>query len=277
MGLAAAADIVIATPRARFALAETSLGLPPAQIAPYLVARLGERVARRLALTGARLDGAAKRRRSDSPTSTARRTAARQLAATPQIRRALRARRQRRNQAAVRALPRCAARRLYRASGRAKLRRRRARRRGARGARGVPRKARAGLGEPGMTAPRFDALLIANRGEIACRIIRAARAEGLRDRRRLQRRRRRRAACAARRRRGPHRPGAGRAILSVHSRPASRRRKPPAPSAIHPGYGFLAENADFARSRRRQPASSSSGRRPRRSARWATRAPPRRG
>jgi isohexenylglutaconyl-CoA hydratase len=58
MGLAAAADIVIATPRARFALTETSLGLPPAQIAPYLVARLGARVATRLALTGARLTGA---------------------------------------------------------------------------------------------------------------------------------------------------------------------------------------------------------------------------
>jgi isohexenylglutaconyl-CoA hydratase len=57
MGLAAAADIVIATARARFMLAETSLGLPPAQIAPYLVARIGERAARRLALTGARLDG----------------------------------------------------------------------------------------------------------------------------------------------------------------------------------------------------------------------------
>ncbi len=57
MGLAAASDIVIATARARFALTETSLGLPPAQIAPYLAARLGERVARRLALTGARLDG----------------------------------------------------------------------------------------------------------------------------------------------------------------------------------------------------------------------------
>jgi isohexenylglutaconyl-CoA hydratase len=57
MGLAAAADIVIATPRARFALTETSLGLPPAQIAPYLIARLGERAARRLALTGATLDG----------------------------------------------------------------------------------------------------------------------------------------------------------------------------------------------------------------------------
>ncbi len=41
-----------------FALSETTLGLPPAQIAPYLVARLGESVARRLALTGAALDGA---------------------------------------------------------------------------------------------------------------------------------------------------------------------------------------------------------------------------
>jgi len=57
MGLACCADIVIATQRARFALAETSLGIPPAQIAPYLVARIGERHARRLALTGARIDG----------------------------------------------------------------------------------------------------------------------------------------------------------------------------------------------------------------------------
>ena len=57
MGLACAADIVIATARARFSLAETSLGFPPAQIVPHLVARLGERTARRLALTGARLDG----------------------------------------------------------------------------------------------------------------------------------------------------------------------------------------------------------------------------
>jgi isohexenylglutaconyl-CoA hydratase len=57
MGLACVADIVITTARARFSLAETSLGFPPAQIAPHLVARLGERIARRLALTGSRLDG----------------------------------------------------------------------------------------------------------------------------------------------------------------------------------------------------------------------------
>ena len=57
MGLAAASDVVIATPRARFALTETSLGIPPAQIAPYLAHRLGEHVARRLAMTGARIEG----------------------------------------------------------------------------------------------------------------------------------------------------------------------------------------------------------------------------
>ena len=56
-GVVCACDIVIATPRARFALSETSLGLTPAQIAPYVVARLGAPLARRLALTGARIDG----------------------------------------------------------------------------------------------------------------------------------------------------------------------------------------------------------------------------
>ena len=57
VGLAAAADVVIATAKARFSLTETSLGFPPAQIAPHLVDRLGLRAAKRLALTGARLNG----------------------------------------------------------------------------------------------------------------------------------------------------------------------------------------------------------------------------
>jgi isohexenylglutaconyl-CoA hydratase len=56
-GLACCADIVICTSRARFALSETGLGLPPAQIAPYVVSRLGLRTTRRLALTGLRFDG----------------------------------------------------------------------------------------------------------------------------------------------------------------------------------------------------------------------------
>lgn len=55
-GLVCCADVVLAGPGARFALSETSLGLVPAQIAPFVVARIGLPAARRLALTGARLD-----------------------------------------------------------------------------------------------------------------------------------------------------------------------------------------------------------------------------
>lgn len=59
MGLACAADVVLATRDAKFALSETSLGIIPAQIAPFVVARLGQRVARRLGLSGERLQGEA--------------------------------------------------------------------------------------------------------------------------------------------------------------------------------------------------------------------------
>lgn len=55
-GLACVADVVLATPSASFRLPETSLGVVPAQIAPFLVERLGYAEARRLAVTGARLD-----------------------------------------------------------------------------------------------------------------------------------------------------------------------------------------------------------------------------
>ena len=180
MGLAAAADIVLATPKARFALTETSLGIPPAQIAPYLVARLGERVARRLALTGARLDGR-EAAASGSPMSSARatRSATRGLRALLIAIEPLRAGRQRGDEAAVSRLPRRTAGRLYRDGG-AELRRRVAWPRGAGRACGVRRQARAFLGEERQMSARFQSVLIANRGEIACRIIRAARAEGLR-------------------------------------------------------------------------------------------------
>lgn len=57
MGLACCADVVITTDRARFALSETRLGLVPAQIARYVVSRLGLATTRRLALCGARFDG----------------------------------------------------------------------------------------------------------------------------------------------------------------------------------------------------------------------------
>ncbi len=55
VGLTAIADIVIATADARFGLPETSLGLVPAQIGPFLLPRLGLPAARRMALTGERI------------------------------------------------------------------------------------------------------------------------------------------------------------------------------------------------------------------------------
>jgi isohexenylglutaconyl-CoA hydratase len=54
-GLACAVDIAIAKADAKFALSETTLGLVPAQIAPFVVSRVGLSQARRLALSGARI------------------------------------------------------------------------------------------------------------------------------------------------------------------------------------------------------------------------------
>ena len=54
-GLACAADIAIAKADAKFALSETTLGLVPAQIAPFVVNRVGLSQARRLALSAARI------------------------------------------------------------------------------------------------------------------------------------------------------------------------------------------------------------------------------
>lgn len=55
-GLACVADVVIAEEGAKFRLPETGLGLVPAQIAPFLVERLGYSEARRLAVTGGAID-----------------------------------------------------------------------------------------------------------------------------------------------------------------------------------------------------------------------------
>jgi isohexenylglutaconyl-CoA hydratase len=55
-GLACAADVALAGTGAVFRLPETSLGVVPAQIAPFLVERLGYAEAKRLAVTGGRLD-----------------------------------------------------------------------------------------------------------------------------------------------------------------------------------------------------------------------------
>jgi len=56
-GLACVTDVAIAHKNAAFGLPETSLGVPPAQIAPFITERLGLTQARRLAVTGGRFDG----------------------------------------------------------------------------------------------------------------------------------------------------------------------------------------------------------------------------
>lgn len=58
-GLSCVADVVIAHDSVVFRLPETGLGIIPAQIAPFLVERLGYSQAKRLAVTGGKLDSEA--------------------------------------------------------------------------------------------------------------------------------------------------------------------------------------------------------------------------
>ena len=62
LGLACVSDIAMADHSAQFGLPETSLGLLPAQIAPFVMQRIGLTQTRRLALTAARFDGTQARR-----------------------------------------------------------------------------------------------------------------------------------------------------------------------------------------------------------------------
>ena len=91
-----------------------------------------------------------------------------------------------------------------------------------------PRRPTASSGCEPMTRRRSARVLVANRGEIALRVIRARRAPGPAHRRGLLRRRPRRAARAGGRRRGPDRSGAGRRVLPRHRR--GRSRPPGAPA-----------------------------------------------
>jgi isohexenylglutaconyl-CoA hydratase len=56
-GLACVSDIAICQQDAKFGLPETTLGILPAQIAPFVVKRIGLTQTRRLALTAARFNG----------------------------------------------------------------------------------------------------------------------------------------------------------------------------------------------------------------------------
>jgi methylglutaconyl-CoA hydratase len=57
-GLAAVCDIVIAAENASFAFTEVKLGILPAVISPYAIAKIGRSAARELFLTGARFSAA---------------------------------------------------------------------------------------------------------------------------------------------------------------------------------------------------------------------------
>ncbi len=57
LGLACVCDVAITSNDAMFAMPETGLGIIPAQIAPFVVARIGLTQARRLALLGERING----------------------------------------------------------------------------------------------------------------------------------------------------------------------------------------------------------------------------
>jgi len=59
LGMLCAADFVAVTRSAQFALTETTLGIPPAQIAPFVAQRIGLPAARRVMLTAMRFDGEA--------------------------------------------------------------------------------------------------------------------------------------------------------------------------------------------------------------------------
>src|SRR5690606_8676715 len=94
--------------------------------------------------------------------------------------------------------------------------------------------------------PAFNKILIANRGEIACRVMRTAQALGYRtvavyseadaDARHVQLADE--AVCI-----GPA--PVGQSYLSVAALLEAARKT--GADAVHPGYGFLSENADFAR------------------------------
>lgn len=62
LGIACLADVVITTADAKFALTEVTLGIPPAQITPVVIQRVGASEARRLLLTAQRFNGEEARR-----------------------------------------------------------------------------------------------------------------------------------------------------------------------------------------------------------------------
>ena len=116
---------------------------------------------------------------------------------------------------------------------------------------------------------KFTSILVANRGEIACRVIRTAKAQGYRTV----------AVYSDADAKAPH---VQMADTAVHIGPSPVNEsylvqenilaaaKASGAEAIHPGYGFLSENASLPKPVR-MPASSLSAQLPMRFTLWATR------
>ncbi len=91
----------------------------------------------------------------------------------------------------------------------------------------------------------FDKILIANRGEIALRVIRACREMGIQTVAVHSTADCRRDACAHGRRKRLHRPAAGARTAICRCPAIISACEITGAQAIHPGYGFLSENANF--------------------------------
>ena len=123
--------------------------------------------------------------------------------------------------------------------------------------------------------PMFDKILIANRGEIACRVIKTARKMGIKtvaiysdaDKQALHVQMADEAVHI-----GP--PPANQSYIVIDKVMDAIRQT--GAQAVHPGYGFLSENSKFAEALEPPKALPLSAPRKAPSRRWVTRSPPRR-